>query len=80
MRVFLVVSVALVGLFSSQCSLFAKLKFPLAVLALSLFPLGKACAIGITINPATYMSSTAVGLALPLLKIFINQPVPIPSR
>ena len=68
MRVFLVVSVALVGLFSSQCSLFAKLKFPLAVLALSLFPLGKACAIGITINPTTYMSSTAVGLALPLVE------------
>ncbi len=45
-----------------------KLKFPLAVLALSLFPLGKACAIGITINPTTYMSSTAVGLALPLVE------------
>ena len=45
-----------------------KLKFPLAVLAMSLFPLGKACAIGITINPASYMSSSAVGIALPLVE------------
>ena len=45
-----------------------KVKFPLAVLAMSLFPLGKACAIGISINPASYMSSSAVGLALPLVE------------